>query len=127
MARTPKATLVSIEDAGPPPERDWNQMSAEEQRAAFVEKVMAQRAADAKAEEPPPRPGLTERQRAQIEAEMKHGAEVAARNAAKMAVRPPPERHPAEGYTVPVFRPEDYVPNMNQGQTASVSVKSKNL
>lgn len=128
MARTPKATLVAIEDAGPPPEPAWDKMSAEEQRAAFVQKVMAQRAEEEKqAEASRPRPVLTERQRAQIEAEMAQGAKVSARHAAQQAVRPTPAPDKSEGYNTPVFRPEDFVPSMDQGKTASASVRTKNL
>lgn len=136
MANT-KATLLSVEDAGPPPEaapetapqKSFEDMTPEEQRAEFVRKVMAQRAEDEK--EPPPPPPLTERQRSQLEAEMARGKEALKKHeenlAAQRAAQAAAPRDPAEGTTTPVFRPEDYVPNMKQGKAASASARTSNL
>lgn len=66
---------------------------------------------------PPPPPGppaaMTERQRNQIELEMEAGRRSVAKHAAQQANRPQPKPDKSEGTTTPVFRPEDYVPNLN--------------
>lgn len=63
--------------------------------------------------EPAPPPAMTERQKSQIELEMEAGRRAVARHAAQAAHRPQPKPDPTEGKTTPVFRPEDYVPNLN--------------
>lgn len=130
MAST-KATLLSVEDAPAPVEQEksYDQMSAEEQRATFVRKVMAERAEAALRDVPSPPTPLTERQRAQIEAEMEAGRNALAKHRAALEAQQgkPVERDPTAGTSTPVFRPEDYVPNLNQGKTASGSARVKNL
>lgn len=130
MANT-KATLLSVEDAPAPVEQEkpYEQMSAEEQRAAFVRKVMAQRAEDDLKDIPAKPPALTERQRKQIDAEMQAGRDALAKHAAAREAQAakPVEPDPAEGGSTSVFRPEDYVPNMKQGAGVSASARQKNL
>lgn len=62
---------------------------------------------------PPPPPEMTQRQRTQIELEMEAGRKAVARHTAQQAHRPQPKPDPTEGKTTPVFRPEDYIPNLN--------------
>jgi hypothetical protein len=132
----PKVAAV-IEDAPPPKaevplhERPLHELTPEQQIEAFTQKVYAQRAEAQK--EPPPPPPLTERQRAQIEAEKeagrraleKHAANLAAQRANAVQVSDAEKK--AQGTSTPVFTPSDYVPNMNQGRTAGNSSRTQNL
>lgn len=72
---------------------------------------------------PPPPPEMTARQRSQIEEEMEAGRKSVARHAAQQANRPQPKPDPTEGKNTPVFRPEDYVPNMNSKSDAQRGFK----
>jgi hypothetical protein len=53
----------------------------------------------------------------QTQREMAEGARISARHAAQQAYRPPPTPRDvaAQGSSVPVFRPQDFVPGMNKG------------
>lgn len=72
---------------------------------------------------PPPPPEMTVRQRTQIEEEMEAGRKAVARHAAQQAHRPQPKPDPTEGKTTPVFRPEDYIPNLNSKSDAQRGYK----
>lgn len=92
----------------------------EKQLAEFLQKVQL-------ANQPPPPPApppeMTQRQRTQIEEEMEAGRRAVSRHAAQQANRPQPKPEPTEGKTTPVFRPEDYVPNMNSKSDAARGYK----
>lgn len=57
---------------------------------------------------PPPR---TERQMSQLEAELEAGRRTQQRAAAQAAARPVPPKDVSEGFTTPVYRPGDVVPD----------------
>ncbi len=57
----------------------------------------------------------SERQRTRTEMEMERGRTVSERHAANAAAQRMPTPEPSDGYTVPAFRPGDYVPNFDQG------------
>jgi len=70
---------------------------------------------------PPPLPaGIAEKTRLELEEGRKQNARQAAERAAAMV----PKVEKSEGTTEPVYRPADYVPNMNQGQVANKSYKT---
>lgn len=142
MAKT-TTTLISIIDAGPPPnapevtatvtpevplyERPLHELTPEQQVEAFVQQVYHQRAEAAK--EPPPPPPLTLRQRANIEAEQSRGKAALEKHASNLEAQRSikVEREPEQSTNTPVFRPEDYVPNMSQGQKSSASARAQNI
>lgn len=77
---------------------------------AFVEKLLADRNKPEPVYVPPaPHP----RQLEQTRLEMEAGAKRVAENEAEQ--RPVHPRDPSEGTSTPVYRPVEFVPNMNQG------------
>lgn len=68
---------------------------------------------------PPLPPGIAEKTRLEIEEGRKRNAMA---EEAK-ATRPQPKPDKTEGTTTPVFRPGDFVPNMQQGKQVSASYK----
>lgn len=91
----------------------------------FMQKVVEARTAREKAEQPVPPPPLTESQRAQITAEQEAGRRAVARHKEQQALRPPPVREKTDGSSNPVFRPSDYVPNMDKGHVGARDVKPR--
>jgi len=75
---------------------------------ALHEAIRAANAAPVVEYVPPPR---TERQMAQLEAELNAGRAAQLRAQAQQANRPPPPKDPNEGFTTPVHRPDDMVPH----------------
>lgn len=72
---------------------------------------------------PPPIPAaIQEKTRLEME-EGKRRNELAVAERAKAAAIPQPKPSHAEGTTVPVYRPGEFVPNMDQGQQATKSYK----
>lgn len=67
---------------------------------------------------PPPR---TERQMTQLEAELEAGRRAQQRHAAQQASRPAPERNVNEGFTTPVHRPANMVPDPMTGKLGPIS------
>ncbi len=68
-------------------------------------------------EPPPPPPPPTNRQLERTRLEIEAGQRAVAKAAAEAANRPQRKPEPTDGTTVPVFRPQDYVPSMDQGKT----------
>lgn len=66
--------------------------------------------------EPPPPQPVCPAVRSQTEAEMAAGRAQVQKNAEARALNPPPPPDPSNGMMTAVFRPEEYVPNMNQGR-----------
>jgi hypothetical protein len=69
---------------------------------------------------PPVPVGIAEKTRLELEEGKRQNARQAAERA--NALVPKPDK--SEGTTEPVYRPADYVPNMNQGQTVTKSYKT---
>lgn len=67
---------------------------------------------------PPPR---TERQMSQLEAELEAGRRAQQKAEAQQAARPVPPRDPNEGFTNPVHRPNDMVPDPMTGKLGPIS------
>lgn len=87
---------------------------------AVQEEILARRNTPKPEYVPPPvPPAIAEKTRLEIEEGRRR---VAAAEAAKQN-RPPPPRDPATGTMEPVYRPKDFVPNMNQGQQVTKSYK----
>jgi len=64
---------------------------------------------------PPPR---TARQMSQLEEELEAGRRSQAKAQAQLDSRPPPEKPVNEGFTTPVHRPGDFVPDLNSRDPA---------
>ena len=103
-----------------PAVKDRELSHGEKQLQEFLSKVQL---ANQPPPPPPPPPQMSARQRSQIEEEMEAGRRSVARHAAQQASRPQPKPDPTEGKTTPVFRPEDYVPNMNSKSDAQRGVR----
>lgn len=67
---------------------------------------------------PPPRTG---RQMSQLEAELAAGRRTQQRAAAQAAARPVPPKDVSEGFTTPVYRPNDMVPDPIKGGMGPIS------
>ena len=90
---------------------------------AVQEEILAKRAAERNKPvyvPPPPPPQIAEQTRLEQE-EGRRRNEMANAQAAK---RPVPKLEPDATVHVPVYRPVDFVPNMNQGQVATKSYKA---
>lgn len=70
---------------------------------------------------PPPR---TERQMSALEEELAAGARAVQRNAAQQAARLPPPQDPKEGFTTPVYRPNDMVPDPMTGKLGGIRTEA---
>ncbi len=69
----------------------------------------------------PPQP--TERQRTRTEMEMDRGRKTSERHAASALAALQPKPDPSDGYTVPVFRPGDHVPNFDSKDPGARTLK----
>lgn len=63
-------------------------------------------------------PARTARQQETLEAELAAGRRTQEKAEAQQASRPPPEKSRNEGFTTPVHRPGDFVPNLNSRDPA---------
>ncbi len=70
-------------------------------------------------EPPPPPQPATNRQLERTRLEIEAGQRRVAANEAQAKLRPQPVREASDGTTTPVFRPQDYVPNMDQGKVGA--------
>ncbi len=70
-------------------------------------------------EPPPPPQPATNRQLERTRLEIEAGQRRVAANEAQAKLRPQPVREVSDGTTTPVFRPQDYVPNMDQGKVGA--------
>ncbi len=68
-------------------------------------------------------PGLTDRQAARLKEEMDAGRRASERSAAQSALARQPKPDPTVGYTVPVYRPADHVPNFDSKDPGSRILK----
>lgn len=93
----------------PAPEETMGSL-ASKGRDALLERLRAREAEkNVPSYVPPPR---TERQLSQLELEMEAGRRAVAKHQAQLAARPnPPANHVKEGFSTPVYRPGDVVPD----------------
>jgi hypothetical protein len=98
------------------PEEVHFESEAAKTNAAFYAKLLARR--NTPPAVPVPQP-VAKRITDQTKLEMAEGARISAIHAERSRVIPRPKPSPrevaAQGTTVPVFRPDDYVPDMNKG------------
>lgn len=80
---------------------------------AYLEQKFREHAAKPKVEYVPP--PMTAGMRERIEEEQAAGRRVVEKHAAQQAARPAPPRDPSEGFTTPVYRPGDVVPDPTGG------------
>jgi hypothetical protein len=78
-------------------------------REALAEGMRRHRERTKPIETPPP--PMTERQMTATQLEIEAGRRTQARHAAQQAHRPVPKKDPNEGFTTPVYRPGDVVPD----------------
>lgn len=108
--KTPKLTETAAETTGQQPETTdvFDKIKHD-----FMKSVIESRMK--REEPPPPPPPPTQRQLERTRLEMEAGRKRVAANEEQAKLRPQPKPEPSDGTTVPVFRPQDYVPNMDQG------------